>query len=77
MRRRWSTTTWGNVDVDTAARNTAFVLDMVGGADVPVARGAEGPSNGHVATFSPEVHGEDGQGDGEQIEERGEHGRTS
>lgn len=56
------TTTWGNVDVDTAARNTAFVLDMAGRADIPVARGAEGPSNGHVATFSPEVHGEDGQG---------------
>ncbi|OCG74371.1 nucleoside hydrolase [Microbacterium sediminis] len=56
------TTTWGNVDVDTAARNTAFVLDMAGRSDVPVARGAEGPSDGRTATFSTEVHGEDGQG---------------
>lgn len=56
------TTTWGNVDVDTAARNTAFVLNMAGRSDVPVARGAEGPSNGATASFSTNVHGEDGQG---------------
>ncbi|MGW9114815.1 nucleoside hydrolase [Microbacterium sp. NPDC055683] len=56
------TTTWGNIDVDQAARNTAYVLDVAGRGDVPVAKGAAGPYDGSIAEFSPEVHGADGQG---------------
>ncbi|WP_221583391.1 nucleoside hydrolase [Microbacterium sp. G2-8] len=56
------TTTWGNIDVDQAARNTHAVLRMVGADDVPVARGAEGPVDGTPPRFSGHVHGADGQG---------------
>ncbi|GEK79265.1 inosine-uridine nucleoside N-ribohydrolase [Agrococcus baldri] len=56
------TVTWGNVDVAQGARNTSEVLRLAGHADVPVAIGAAGPRTGAVATFSPEVHGEDGLG---------------
>ncbi|WOF24227.1 nucleoside hydrolase [Microbacterium betulae] len=57
------TTTWGNIDVSQAARNTAYVLDLAGRADVPVARGAEGPYlGGEVVDFATHVHGDDGQG---------------
>lgn len=55
-------TVWGNVDVELATRNTLRVLDLVGRPDVPVARGADGPSNGGPAEFSLDVHGADGQG---------------
>lgn len=55
------TTTWGNVSVDTAARNTAALLEMAG-QDVPVARGAEGPLVGETPEFPAHVHGADGQG---------------
>lgn len=53
---------WGNVDVDTATRNSLNVLAMLGRDEVPVARGAEGPSNGERAEFAFHVHGDDGQG---------------
>jgi purine nucleosidase len=53
---------WGNVDVDTATRNSLHTLAMVGRSEVPVARGAAGPSNGATAEFAFHVHGDDGQG---------------
>lgn len=56
------TVVWGNVDVAQGARNTAFVLNLVGHGDVPVAVGAAGPLNGAEPWYSPHVHGEDGQG---------------
>lgn len=56
------TTTWGNVSVDQAARNTKYVLELAGRPDVPVARGAVGPSNGKDPWHAHFVHGEDGQG---------------
>lgn len=53
---------WGNVDIDLATRNCLHTLAMVGRTDVPVAKGAAGPSNGGSAEFAYHVHGEDGQG---------------
>ncbi len=53
---------WGNVDVDTATRNSLHTVAMAGQPEVPVARGAAGPITGRPAEFAPHVHGEDGQG---------------
>ena len=53
---------WGNVDVDLATRNNLHTLAMVGRSEIPVARGAAGPSNGGPAELAYHVHGDDGQG---------------
>lgn len=53
---------WGNVEVETATRNTLHALAMAGAGEVPVAAGAAGPSNGRPAVYAHHVHGEDGQG---------------
>lgn len=53
---------WGNVDVQTATRNTIHTLEMVGKGHVPVAPGAAGPLSGAEAVFANYVHGDDGQG---------------
>jgi purine nucleosidase len=55
------TSVFGNVDVDKTTRNTATLLEQLGRADVPLARGA---ARGFVGTptFNPEVHGADGVG---------------
>jgi purine nucleosidase len=53
---------WGNVDVDTATRNSLHTVAMAGRPEVPVARGAAGPITGRPAEFAPHVHGTDGQG---------------
>ena len=54
---------WGNVDVDTATRNSLHTVAMAGQPEVPVARGAAGPITARPAVFAPHVHGADGQGD--------------
>ena len=61
---------WGNIDVDQAARNTSYVLSLVGRGDVPVAVGAAGPYDGSKPWFSPEVHGADGQGNAADVAHR-------
>lgn len=53
---------WGNVDVDTATRNSIHTVAMVGRPEVPVARGADGPLDGSPAEYAFHVHGDDGQG---------------
>jgi purine nucleosidase len=53
---------WGNVEVETAARNTAHALAMAGLPDVPVAVGAAGPLIGRPHVYAHHVHGDDGQG---------------
>jgi purine nucleosidase len=53
---------WGNVDVPTAARNTAHALAMAGLPDVPVAVGAAHPLIGRPHGYAYHVHGDDGQG---------------
>src|SRR3954447_3031233 len=40
---------WGNVDVDTATRNSLHTVAMAGQPEVPVARGASGPITGRPA----------------------------
>ena len=53
---------WGNVEVETATRNTLHALAISGAATVPVARGAAGPITGRPAVYAHHVHGADGQG---------------
>ena len=53
---------WGNVDVDTATRNSLHTVHMAGRPEVPVARGAAGPLTGAPPVFAFHVHGDDGQG---------------
>jgi purine nucleosidase len=53
---------WGNVDVDTATRNSLHTVHMAGRPDIPVARGAAGPLTGSPAVYAYHVHGRDGQG---------------
>jgi inosine-uridine nucleoside N-ribohydrolase len=53
---------WGNVEVETATRNTLHALAMAGANDIPVAQGAAGPITGRPAVYAHHVHGEDGQG---------------
>jgi purine nucleosidase len=53
---------WGNVDVDTATRNSLHTVHMAGRPDIPVARGAAGPLAGSPPVFAYHVHGRDGQG---------------
>ncbi|MHA6804357.1 nucleoside hydrolase [Salinifilum ghardaiensis] len=53
----------GNVDAETAARNTFRVLRLVGRDDVPVAVGAQRTLRGGRCTHVPHIHGHDGLGD--------------
>ncbi len=55
-------TIWGNVDIDTATKNTLNILAMIGKSEVRVARGEAGPSNGSAFDYAHFVHGADGQG---------------
>ncbi len=57
-----ATAVWGNVEVETATRNTLHALAMAGLPDVPVAAGAAGPISGRHAVYAHHVHGDDGQG---------------
>src|SRR6476661_4381335 len=51
----------GNTPVDNVVANTAYVLDVCGAAEIPVARGAARPL---LATLhhASEIHGADGIG---------------
>jgi purine nucleosidase len=55
------TSVFGNVDVEKTTRNTAYILELLGREDVPLARGA---AKGLLGTpqYAPFVHGEDGVG---------------
>ena len=53
---------WGNVDVETATRNSLHTVHMAGRPEVTVARGAAGPITGAPPVFAYHVHGDDGQG---------------
>ncbi|QPK80222.1 nucleoside hydrolase [Corynebacterium lizhenjunii] len=55
------TTTAGNVDVDTTARNAAYLLALCGLPEIPVAAGAPGPVAVDLVT-TPETHGQWGLG---------------
>ncbi len=55
------TSVFGNVSVELTTENTAYLLELLGRTDIPLAKGA---SAGLVepARFSPYVHGDDGVG---------------
>lgn len=53
---------WGNVEVETATRNSLHALALAGASGVPVAAGATGPSSGRAPEYAHHVHGRDGQG---------------
>lgn len=53
---------YGNVDKITAANNAAHILQLAGRLDIPILNGAEMPVSGELATYYPEIHGEDGIG---------------
>ena len=58
---------YGNVTVDTAARNTLLLLELLGRPDIPVYLGADRPL-GARGPFEPpagvvRIHGRDGLGD--------------
>ena len=56
------TTTYGNIDVDTATRNSLQLLALAGRADIPVARGVSRPLTQPFNGGAPFVHGENGFG---------------
>ena len=55
------TTTAGNVGIDQTARNAAFILELCGLGDIPVAAGLPGPKHVELVT-TPETHGDSGLG---------------
>lgn len=57
------TTSFGNVDVETATRNTLAVLEYAGRTDVPVFAGAEQPLLREWQGPVPWIHGDNGLGD--------------
>ncbi len=63
------TTVFGNCAVDVATRNALVLLDIAGRPDVPVARGAADPVATPYLGAVPQVHGEDGMGDGGPLPE--------
>ncbi|MFI7678217.1 nucleoside hydrolase [Actinophytocola sp. NPDC049390] len=61
------TTVFGNVTVETATRNALTLLDVAGRADIPVAPGAAAPVAMDYRGAIPQIHGEDGLGDGGEL----------
>lgn len=56
------TTIYGNIDVDTATRNSLQLLELAGRTDIPVARGASRPLTQPFNGGAPHVHGDNGFG---------------
>ena len=57
------TTTYGNVDVETATHNALLLAQLAGRDDVPVAQGAAGPLVKPRHTAPAHIHGKNGLGD--------------
>lgn len=57
------TTTFGNTNVEQAARNTLGLLELAGRPDVPVSIGATHPLDSPFDGGAPHVHGGNGVGD--------------
>ena len=58
------TTVFGNVSVDLCTRNALALLQIAGRDDIPVAEGAAHPLAGPYLGPVPQIHGDDGQGNG-------------
>jgi purine nucleosidase len=56
------TTTYGNIDVETATRNTLQLLELAGRPEIPVARGVSRPLTQPFNGGAPHVHGDNGFG---------------
>ncbi|MEW6226560.1 MAG: nucleoside hydrolase [Bacillota bacterium] len=56
------TTVFGNVPVETATRNAAWILKLFGRETIPLFQGAAKPLLG-VPRYAPRVHGPEGLGD--------------
>jgi purine nucleosidase len=56
------TTTYGNIDVEIATRNSLQLLELAGRPDVPVARGVSRPLTQPFNGGAPHVHGKNGFG---------------
>src|SRR5690554_6077279 len=65
------TTTYGNVDVETATHNALLLAQLAGRDDVPVAQGAAGPLVKPRHPAPAHIHGKNGLGDIELPEPRG------
>lgn len=57
------TTTYGNVDVETATHNALLLAELAGRNDVPVAQGAAGPMVKPRHPAPTHIHGVNGLGD--------------
>lgn len=55
-------TSYGNVSAEQATSNAAYLLSLAGRSDIPIFYGANFPLSGELATYYPEIHGEDGIG---------------
>lgn len=55
------TTVFGNIDVGRVTENTAYLLELMGRPEIPLARGAAGGLV-EAPRFAPYVHGDDGVG---------------
>lgn len=56
------TTTFGNISVEEATRNTLQVLELIGASDIPVYRGASKPLVRDLTAKARLFHGENGLG---------------
>ena len=57
------TTTFGNITVEEATRNSLVVLEKLGRSDVPVYQGSEQPLNRTKDEYPRQIHGEHGLGE--------------
>ncbi|TPE67529.1 nucleoside hydrolase [Halalkalibacterium halodurans] len=55
-------TGYGNVTQEQATANAFYLLSLAGRSDIPVYAGAQFPLTGEIATYYPEIHGENGLG---------------
>lgn len=53
---------YGNITKMQSLQNTAYLLKLAGREDIPIIGGSAGPLTGEIATFYPEIHGEEGLG---------------
>jgi len=66
------TSTFGNVHTPLATKNCLHLLEVAGFPEVPVAEGVMGPLKGGVPEIADFVHGEDGLGNTNQANPKGQ-----
>jgi purine nucleosidase len=53
---------YGNTPKEQSVRNSAYLVDLGGRADIPIIAGAAGPLSGETVQYYPEIHGPEGLG---------------